>query len=332
MRAFAAGLGALTLMCVAPVLADSRPTPPASTLPSAVASPVAGALPAVLAAFEAPSKAVVDALQRALDDGWPSGPDAVLLGEVLTRNAGAIEAFRHAVDGGTWVPPHSSQATLREALTRLRLAIAFLIIDGMRAASAGQTETAARDLQAAATVARTLVAVPFTPLRIVGFSACARAAAFARRAGLSLPVVALPSAADLVSSEKAQFLDAAEQAARLDGSLRPHVLTAAARLAETYYDPLGRPRSAAEAEALQERFVALYSELGSRYGEMEPRKVLELIPVPVPPPPRLGETVAAVVLCRRYLDTRQLLRLRDEAAKALGARQGWNQKTIAKNT
>ena len=294
--------GWLLLTCAGPVVAQTSPRP---------------SLTAALNAIVVPDAKVVDALQKALDDcAWPTGPDAAPLAATLDVNVPAIEAFDLAVEQGVCDLPLEGKP-LRQALTRLRLALALVLADGLRAVAEHRPDAVERDLRVVAAAVRTLVAAPATPLRIVGLSVVARMVALARRASCPVPAVSLPSVGDLATFEKAQYLAAAARAGESDRSLDPHIRSAAANLAATYFDPLIRPLSAFEAEALSDRFTALYSVLGGRYREMDPRQVTDMIPMPVPPAAELGKTVAEVVLCGRYLDTGLLLRVYGEAMKAL---------------
>lgn len=309
-----------SLMCVHPLYA--QPAPPRPVLAQQAATPAQSTpqAPSLLAALNAtvlPDAKVVDALQKALDDGaWPTGAEAASLSDCLARNAEALAAFRRAAEAGACDLP-VDETPLRQSLARLRLALALTLLDGLRASAEHHPETVDADLHTLAAATRMLIAAPATPPRVVGLSVITRMAALAKRAGSPMPSLSLPTAAELAAFEKAQYLAVAARAGASDRGLEPHVLRAAQALASEYIDPLARPTSAADAEALSDRFTTMYSEHGSRYRDMTPTQVTEMIPMPVPPPDKLGRTVAEVVLCRRYLDTRLLFRLYGEAVKAL---------------
>lgn len=318
---------AASLMCARPLFA--QPIPPRPLFGPQAAPPhlqlaqsAPQQSPSVSAALNAtvlPEPKVLDALQRALDEGWPAPSDAAPLVDALARNAEALAAFRRAVEAGACDLPVDGNA-LRQSLSRLRLALALTLLDGLRACAEQQPETVTADLNTLAAAARALIAAAVTPPRVVGLSVIPRMVALAKRAGRPTPGLSLPPAPDLAAFEKAQYLAAAARAGASDRSLEPHVVRAADALATEYIDPLARPLSAADAEALSDRFTTMYSQHGSRYRDMDPRQVTEMIPMPVPPPAQLGRTVAEVVLCRRYLDTRLLFRVYGEAVKALRAR------------
>lgn len=295
----------------------AQPGDPPRPLLAQAATPSCPSLSAALATVVSPDPPVVDVLQKALDGAWPAPSDAAPLIDCLARNTEGLAAFRHAVADGVCDLPVDGSA-LRPSLSRLRLALALTLLDGLRASAEHHPETVEADLATLAAATRMLVAAPVTPLRVVGFSIVPRMAALAKRAGCPVPAVSLPSVADLAAFEKSKYLAAAARAGASDRGLEPHIVRAATALATEYIDPLARPLTAAEAEALADRFTTMYSEHGSRYRDMDPSQVTEMIPMPVPSPETLGKMVAEVVLCGRYLDTRLLFRVYGEARKALG--------------
>lgn len=267
-----------------------------------------------------PDKETMDLVQRVVDEGWTGATPARPLDELLRRNEPALDALQRAADCPDCDFRGGGLVGSRVQLSAFRLVLALAIVRGERGLPA-----AGRDARTLLSVGRHLLGSRATGLRIIGAAAISRGSALAGRVegsdrgalGAWLQTYALAPPSEVVQGEKTRYLDMAADAARTDASLAPHAQRAALALAADFYDPLLRPLAPAEAEALQSRFEALYTKLGNRYGQMDPRKVTELIPLPAPPPQQLGEAMAGLVLCSAWPDARMLVKRYAEALKKL---------------
>jgi hypothetical protein len=244
-----------------------------------------------------PDAQTIDALQSALDKGWPADPAPLLA---------ALKTYRAAIEGLRSATAQPLPRLSAEQLATLRLAVGLTLVDGMGALARGEADLATRDTVAVLTLGVGLVHGKDVGEQVVGAGCISRAASLGARlppsdALRAAAAASLPTLSAIREAERTRFLDAAHKAAEADRSLAPHVEKAARSLADEYYGP------DASDEKVRARFDVLATRIGNVYGVLDPARVTSMLPIPAPPPDRLGADVAAVVLCIHWPDARLLL-------------------------
>lgn len=189
------------------------------------------------------------AIEVALNGGWPAGDAAAALSALLHANAASLAELRRGgalpscvlYPGTNVFDRTADDVFLLVALTRL------CGVDALRAVSLGLETRAVRDVETVLGVGRHAAADRALEVRLQGLAlvrlGCRLAERLRTRAARevvlkALPGVVLPSTREVATIEKGVYLDGVDHASRDLPWLRASLLAMAPRVAAAYYDPL----------------------------------------------------------------------------------------------